>query len=161
MLKFIEKATDDTCKYTIVALICGMAKIIIHLALIRMKNSLWTVLALNQDGLPSIDKTLKDSSSWSHIQSSIALSQLYCLSCERVTRDLRVNSLALWYCWFTTYVLSEVVRPNIPYTKWRDLLSHLSSLVLWHSAASVRTRSKMKECVHLVRLYKWTRAFRS
>ena len=36
-----------------VALICGMAKIIFHLALIRMSNSLRTVLGLNQDGLPS------------------------------------------------------------------------------------------------------------
>ena len=36
----------------IVALICGMAKIIFHLALIRMNNSLRTVLGLNQDGLP-------------------------------------------------------------------------------------------------------------
>ena len=56
---------------------------------------------------------------------------------------------------------SEVLKPNIPYTKWRGLLKHLSSLVLWHSAASVGTRSKKKECVHLVRLYEWTRAFRS
>ena len=49
--------------YTIVALICGMAKIIVHLALTTMNNNLRTVLGLNQDGLPSIDKTLKDSSS--------------------------------------------------------------------------------------------------
>ena len=32
----------------IVALICGKAKIIVHLALIRMNNSLRTVLGLNQ-----------------------------------------------------------------------------------------------------------------
>ena len=52
MLKFIGRAADDTWKYTIVALICGMAKIIVHLSLIRMNNSLRTVLGLNQDGLP-------------------------------------------------------------------------------------------------------------
>ena len=51
VLKFIGRAADDTWKYTIVA-ICGMAKIIVHLALIRMNNSLRTVLGLNQDGLP-------------------------------------------------------------------------------------------------------------
>ena len=45
-------AADDTWKYTIVALICEIAKIIVHLALIRMKNSLRTVLGQNQDGLP-------------------------------------------------------------------------------------------------------------
>ena len=56
---------------------------------------------------------------------------------------------------------SEILRPNIPYTKWRGLLNHLSSLVLWHSAASVRTRSKKKEPVYLVRLYEWIRVFRS
>ena len=52
VLKFIGRAADDTLKYTIVALICGMAKIIVHLALIRMNNNLRTVLGLNQDGLP-------------------------------------------------------------------------------------------------------------
>ena len=46
VLKFIGRAADDTWKYTIVALICGMAKIIVHLALIRMNNSLLTVLGL-------------------------------------------------------------------------------------------------------------------
>ena len=45
-------AADDTWKYIIVALICEIAKIIVHLALIRMNNSLQTVLGLNQDGLP-------------------------------------------------------------------------------------------------------------
>ena len=55
---------------------------------------------------------------------------------------------------------SEVLRPNIPYTKWRGLLNHLSSLVLWHSAASVGTRSK-KELVNWLECCKWTRAFRS
>ena len=63
VLKLIGRAADHTRKYTIVALICGMAKIIVHLVLIRMNNSLRTVLGRNQDGLPSIDKTLKDSSS--------------------------------------------------------------------------------------------------
>ena len=52
VLKFIGKAADDTWKYTIVALICGKAKIIVHLALIRMNSSLRTVIGLNQDGLP-------------------------------------------------------------------------------------------------------------
>ena len=52
VLKCIRWAAYDTWKYTIVALICGMAKIIVHLALIRMNNSLRTVLGLNQDGLP-------------------------------------------------------------------------------------------------------------
>ena len=52
VLKFIGRVADDTSKYTIVALICGMAKIIVHLALIRMNNGLQTVLGLNQDGLP-------------------------------------------------------------------------------------------------------------
>ena len=52
VLKFIGWAADDTWRYTIVALICGMPKIIVHLALIRMNNSLRTVLGLNQDGLP-------------------------------------------------------------------------------------------------------------
>ena len=52
MLKFIGRAADDTWKYTIVALICGMAKIIVHLALIRINNSLQTVLGQNQDGVP-------------------------------------------------------------------------------------------------------------
>ena len=63
VLKLIGWAADVTWKYTIVALICGMAKIIVHLALIRMNNSLRTVLGLNQDGCLAIDKTLKDSSS--------------------------------------------------------------------------------------------------
>ena len=48
VLKCIGKA-DDTWKYTIVALICGMAKVIVHLAL---NNGLRTVLGLNQDVLP-------------------------------------------------------------------------------------------------------------
>ena len=52
VLTFIGGPADDTWKYTIVALICGMAKIIVHLALIRMNNSLRTVLGLNQDGVP-------------------------------------------------------------------------------------------------------------
>ena len=51
VLKFIERAADDTWKYTIVALICGMAKIIVHLALIRMNNNLQTVLVLNRTAL--------------------------------------------------------------------------------------------------------------
>ena len=55
---------------------------------------------------------------------------------------------------------SEVLRPNIPYTKWRGLLSHLSSLVLWHSAASVTTRSQAKVLVNWLQLCKWTRVFR-
>ena len=64
VLKFIERSADDTWKYTIVALICGMAKRMVHLALIRMNNSLRTVLGLNQDGdCLAIDKTLKDSRS--------------------------------------------------------------------------------------------------
>ena len=40
VLKFIGRTADDTWKYTIVALICGMAKIMVHLALIRMNNGL-------------------------------------------------------------------------------------------------------------------------
>ena len=52
VLKVIGRAADDTCKYTIVALICGMEKHFVHLALIRMNNSLRTVSGLNQDGLP-------------------------------------------------------------------------------------------------------------
>ena len=52
VLKFIGWAADDTWKTTIVALVCEMAKIIVHLALIRMNNSLRTVLGLNQDGVP-------------------------------------------------------------------------------------------------------------
>ena len=44
--------TAKFSRYTVVALICGMAKIIVDLALIRMNNSLRTVLGLNQDGLP-------------------------------------------------------------------------------------------------------------
>ena len=43
MLKFIGWAADDTWKYTIVTLICGMAKIIVHLAL---NNGLRTVFGL-------------------------------------------------------------------------------------------------------------------
>ena len=75
-----------------------MAKIIVHLALIGMNNSLRTVL-----GLKSIWTALLLTRPWK-IQAhdhtftpSIALriSQLYCLFCERVTRDLRMNSLAL------------------------------------------------------------------
>ena len=58
-------------------------------------------------------------------------------------------------------ILSEGPRSNIPYTKWRGLLNHLLALILWYSAASGGTRSKKKECVHLVRLYEWTRTFRS
>ena len=50
---------------------------------------------------------------------------------------------------------------NIPHTKWRGLLNHLSTLILWHSAALDPTASQMKVPVYLVRLYKWTRAFRS
>ena len=56
---------------------------------------------------------------------------------------------------------SEVLRPNIPYTKWRGLLNHLSSLVLWHSAASITTTSQMKELVNYLQHCKWTRAFKS
>ena len=56
---------------------------------------------------------------------------------------------------------SEVLRPNIPYTKWRGLLNHLSSLVLWHSAALDTTWSQMVVPVYLVRLYEWTRTFGS
>ena len=52
VLKFIGWAADDTWKYSIVALICEMAKVIVRLALIRMNNSLRTALGLNQDGLP-------------------------------------------------------------------------------------------------------------
>ena len=40
VLKFIGRAADNTKKYTIVALICGMTKIIVHLALIRMNQEL-------------------------------------------------------------------------------------------------------------------------
>ena len=42
---------------------------------------------------------------------------------------------------------------------WRNM-NHFSA-VLWHSAASVRTRSQMRECVHWLELCKWIRAFRS
>ena len=50
--KIYRESPTDNWKYTIVALICGMAKIIVHSALIRMNNGLRTVLGLNQDGLP-------------------------------------------------------------------------------------------------------------
>ena len=74
---------------------------------------------------------------------------LYFTSRQAVTQSLKL-------C-----LTSEVLRPNIPYTKWRGVLNHHSSLVLWNSAASVGMRSKKEECVHLVKLYKWTRAFRN
>ena len=50
---------------------------------------------------------------------------------------------------------------HLLHTKWWGLLNQLSSVVLWHSAASVGTRSQLKEHVHWLRLYKWTRAFKS
>ena len=144
MLKFIERAADDTCKYTIVALICGMAKIIVHLALIRMKNSLRTVLALNQDGLPSIDKTLKYSSSWSHIQSSRALhvpAVLFILWKSHMrpedelsnTVDLQLMYLVRCWdqiyltqseevCWTTSHLsFSDILQPQLePDQRWRS-----------------------------------------
>ena len=64
---------------------------------------------------------------------------------------------SVWYC---VSVSSEVLRPNIPYAKWRGLFNHLSSLVLWHSAASLGTRSQAKVLVNWLQRCKWTRAFR-
>ena len=54
VLKFIGRSADDTYKYTVVVLanLWDGKKKIVHLALIRMNNSLRTVLGLNQDGLP-------------------------------------------------------------------------------------------------------------
>ena len=56
---------------------------------------------------------------------------------------------------------SEMLRPNISYTKWRSLLNHLSSLVLRHSAASVGTRSQRLEPVNWLEHCKRTIAFRN
>ena len=40
------------------------------------------------------------------------------------------------------------------------IMNHLS-LLFWHSAASVKTRSQMNVCVHWLESWKWTRLIRS
>ena len=78
------------------------------------------------------------------------------------------NGRGLPYCYSscTAHLLTQTY-PTVSYLvatyvhvhSWRNM-NHFAA-VLWHSAASVRTRSQMRERVHWLELCKWIRAFRS
>ena len=83
----------------------------------------------------------------------------------RLEISISMCNLWQWKHWsdrlLGSQVLSGEPRPNIPYTKWGGLLNHLSSLVLWHSAALVTTRSQTLGPVNWLEHCKWTIPFMS
>ena len=100
-------------------------------------------------GHKTITSLISDNILYAQARPHNVLHFLVCLLSSTWLTDKLTHNV--WYC-----LSSEVLRPNIPYSKWRGLLNHLLSLVLWPSAASVGIRSQMKVLVNWLQLWKWT-----
>ena len=69
---------------------------------------------LSEMGCLVIDKPFEDT--WSGgIHSSVVLSPLYCLFCQRVARSLRMSRLV---CWFTTYTFQILCSEHSIKSLW-------------------------------------------
>ena len=101
---------------------------------VRQEHLLWISLNHRKSGLAKTAYTM------SHLLCYVTITKPHSTSlCSATTLVFDYLSYGVWiYVW-------RVFKPPF----------------IFRSAASVRTRSPMKVCVHWQELYKWTRAFRS